>query len=502
MERIASLTIFLSFIADLIISARAITPYTPASGGVYYFEAAREGTWPSCQYRFLSYPGTCDSVDLWNAAGVNQQWTLVSTGEDNTYYLRSSCGQYLSYSGDCNSHVVDMWPEAGINQKFRLVAGYSQFEYFLEAIGRSSCEFRWASFPVPCSTSSPDDIDLWNAAGPDQTFRIHPVSQSPALTMDPIANSGCADPFVWYSTTSAQYVLHCTGGGLPISYSASIAPTSVSFTYQGNALGGTAPDWAANPGGRWAPESFHATSDESQNYLFFSDSSDASGGKERIGWALSTAGKPNPGSWDQYSTSWLDLGGTSGGEIDATVFKDDDGSTYLLWKSDDNNVGSTTTRIWAQQVSFGNSSVTQLGSPAVVMDSTGMWWVDSWVAGGTLVEGPEVVKHGGYYYLFFASGKYCQNSYAEGVARSAAGIWGPYEKMSVPFLSTGIVGVSPANGNKKLIGPGHAGLVRDAANGTDQWYAVFHASLDDQCNRMPFIAAVEFGSSGWPVAQF
>lgn len=43
--------------------------------------------------------------------------------------------------------------------------------------------------------------------------------------------------------------------------------------------------------------------------------------------------------------------------------------------------------------------------------------------GGTLIEAPEVVKHGGYYYLFFAAGRYCQESYSEGVARSKS-IWG------------------------------------------------------------------------------
>lgn len=73
------------------------------------------------------------------------------------------------------------------------------------------------------------------------------------------------------------------------------------------------------------------------------------------------------------------------------------------------------------------------------MDSTGLWWVDSWVSGGSLVEGPEIVKRGSWYYLFFAAGKFCQDTYTEGVARSTS-IWGPYEKLGVPILSNGIVG--------------------------------------------------------------
>eukprot|EP01047_Picozoa_sp_COSAG01_P043381 COSAG01_NODE_3847_length_5644_cov_25.352209_8_plen_40_part_00 len=39
------------------------------------------------------------------------------------------------------------------------------------------------------------------------------------------------------------------------------------------------------------------------------------------------------------------------------------------------------------------------------MDSSGLWWVESFVAGGSLIEGPELVHRGGYYYLFFAAGK-------------------------------------------------------------------------------------------------
>ena len=42
------------------------------------------------------------------------------------------------------------------------------------------------------------------------------------------------------------------------------------------------------------------------------------------------------------------------------------------------------------------------------------------IAGGSLIEGPELVHRGDYYYLFFAAGKYCQESYSEGVARSRA----------------------------------------------------------------------------------
>ena len=105
------------------------------------------------------------------------------------------------------------------------------------------------------------------------------------------------------------------------------------------------------------------------------------------------------------------------------------------------------------------TAATLVGEKKMVLDSTGMAWVTSWVDGGTLIEGPEVIKHGGFYYLFFAGGKYCQDSYGEGVARSSS-LTGPYTKMQSPLLATTLVG--SGIGGQKIVGPGHASFVQDA----------------------------------------
>jgi arabinan endo-1,5-alpha-L-arabinosidase len=160
-------------------------------------------------------------------------------------------------------------------------------------------------------------------------------------------------------------------------------------------------------------------------------------------------------------------------------------------------VGSSKTRIWAQQLSFSNTSVTQVGSPVQIMDSTGVWWINSWVAGGSLVEGPEVVYTNGWYYLFFAAGEYCTDSYTEGVARSKS-LFGPYEKMLSPVLNNGIAGVavSPSSGEKhQLVGPGHASIVK---MGDGTWRIVWHASIGENCDRYAFVTNLVFGSDGWP----
>ena len=82
------------------------------------------------------------------------------------------------------------------------------------------------------------------------------------------------------------------------------------------------------------------------------------------------------------------------------IFKDVDGTTYLLWKTDDNSVGSKTTRLWGQQIAIKSGSVSLLGTRKQLMDSSGLWWVQSFIAGGSLIEGPELIHRGDYYYLF------------------------------------------------------------------------------------------------------
>ena len=104
----------------------------------------------------------------------------------------------------------------------------------------------------------------------------------------------------------------------------------------------------------------------------------------------------------------MDLGDDPAGEIDQHVFRDGNGSTYIVWKTDDNSLGKKLTRLWAQEIVIDEASgtVAQVGGRVEILDSSGLWWVESFVAGGALVEGPEIVQHGGYYYLFFAAGKY------------------------------------------------------------------------------------------------
>jgi hypothetical protein len=74
--------------------------YAPTAGWTYAVEAIRQSLWPACPYRFLSFPDSCDKVDLWRGAGSNQMWTLESASTEDTslFYLRASCGSYLRFN--------------------------------------------------------------------------------------------------------------------------------------------------------------------------------------------------------------------------------------------------------------------------------------------------------------------------------------------------------------------------------------------------------------------
>jgi hypothetical protein len=366
--------------AAFLVSCSAFTPLVPTNGYTYAVEAAREGDWPSCQYRFLSYSDSCDKVDLYNAVGRNQYWQFISTGDsDGSFYMKTSCGAYLSYTSECRDHsTLDLWHEAGINQKFRfLVNDNTQFTYYIEAVGRSSCSYRFMSFPVPCTTSSPDKVDFWSQTGSDQRFRLYPISSINPVVNTVASNFTCADPYAWKPRKSDEFLIQCTGGGIKLGHSSTLEPAST-FSYLGDSLGGSPPSWAAYSeyDSRWAPENYESP-DSLFNYLFFSDTQPD--GIHRIGWVSSSTG-PNVNAYTSYSSSYLYLGDAAGGDIDAHVFEDADGRTYLIWKTDDNNAGSTYTRIWIQELLFANGSVSQIGKPVVILDSLGLWWVDSWVS--------------------------------------------------------------------------------------------------------------------------
>lgn len=168
----------LFFVCASLVWTAAISSGYSIAGKAYFVEAVRSQPLPNCPYRYLSYPNTCEMVDLWNTMGPYQQWVLeLSADADGSYYLRAAlCGNYLSYALDCSTHkAVFLMGGLTFAQKFLLIPAGSG-AYYLEALGRAGCEYRYLSYNGPCTTDSADYVDLWNVMGRNERFIFHEVS--------------------------------------------------------------------------------------------------------------------------------------------------------------------------------------------------------------------------------------------------------------------------------------------------------------------------------------
>ena len=147
-----------------------------------------------------------------------------------------------------------------------------------------------------------------------------------------------------------------------------------------------------------------------------------------------------------------------GGSIDPRVFTDADGSTWMLWKSDQNIGGATTpTRMWSARLSADGRSL--VGPAHQLMGPDEAWQ-------STVVEAPDMVEVDGAYWLFYSGNWFNQPAYAIGVAR-CAGPAGPCADTSpFPFLAS----------NQQGEGPGEASVFSDPA-GIWMLYSPRHSSV-------------------------
>jgi beta-xylosidase len=144
--------------------------------------------------------------------------------------------------------------------------------------------------------------------------------------------------------------------------------------------------------------------------------------------------------------------------IDPFIFVDDDGRVYLYYvKLQAGN------RIYVTELSQ------DLSHPVAGTDVSCVNAVDDpqpWENTGkktwTVTEGPTVLKHGGWYYLFYSANGFKSPDYAVGyaVSRTPTGPWKKYR--GNPILSRSLVGVP---------GTGHGDFFRD---GADSLCYVFH----------------------------
>jgi len=207
------------------------------------------------------------------------------------------------------------------------------------------------------------------------------------------------------------------------------------------------PAWASRTWDFWAP---HVVRREGRYFLYFSAKPDAALSDDKQGLCLAVATSTRP------EGPFSDMGhplqcGESFVNIDPMNFDDPaTGKRLLYWGSGFQPI--KVRELARDGMSFApGSNARDLLAP---------------MKGGSyeqLVEGPWVLRRGGWYYLFYSGDNCCGEHahYAVMVARSRSAT-GPFEKKGAPVLA--------ARG--RWIAPGHNSVIEDAAG---QSWIVYHA---------------------------
>ncbi|MFL5802159.1 MAG: family 43 glycosylhydrolase [Roseiflexaceae bacterium] len=275
----------------------------------------------------------------------------------------------------------------------------------------------------------------------------------------------CADPSVIYGQDHYWYA-YCTTDPLNDedktgdSFNFHLIPILQSYdlvhwTYLGDTFSAR-PGWVAPDAGLWAPDIHFFNS---KYYLYYTASNTSlPGGGSAIGVATSDspagpwtdsgtpAVEPHPAPCCPDSRRWV---------FDPSVITDDSGQKYIYYGS-----------------YFGGISARELSADGLHSDPASQ--VQITIA--NRYEGADVVKHGGYYYLFGSATNCCNGpltGYSVFVGRSASPL-GPFVDKEGVSLLAGRVGGTPVismNGNR-WVGSGHNAVLTDFAG--QDWF-LYHA---------------------------
>lgn len=201
----------------------------------------------------------------------------------------------------------------------------------------------------------------------------------------------------------------------------------------------TLPDWAV-PGFTWAPD----VQRFGNHYVLYFTSIVASTqpADECIGIATGTSPAGPFVPEQQPFICQLDQRGS----IDPRTFTDANGTTYMIWKSDDNAdvTGTEPTNIYSQPLSANGLHL--LGQPTRIFGPDEPWQ-------GRIVEAPDMVLVNGIYWLFYSGNWFNQPTYAIGVARCSGPLGPCADGDSQPWLAS----------NSQGAGPGEPAVFRDGS---------------------------------------
>jgi arabinan endo-1,5-alpha-L-arabinosidase len=292
---------------------------------------------------------------------------------------------------------------------------------------------------------------------------------TPQIPGDGLVES-CADPSVMYGAEGeGRWYLYCTtdplngddrdeSGNLRFHLIPMFSsPDLVNWTYEGDAFS-ERPAWLAPNGGMWAPEIAYVGG----QYLLYYAAPDTDPAVTGGGSAIGVATAPGPlGPWTDSGDPVIDPAPppTCCPEAARWTFDPDvlifEGTPYIYYGS-----------------YFGGLSVRQLTPDGL----ESLPATQAEVSLPNRYEGPEVVAHDGYLYLFASATNCCNGDltgYSVFAGRSTSPA-GPFVDREGASLMAGRVGGTPVismNGNR-WVGPGHNTVFRDFAG---QWWTIYHA---------------------------
>ncbi|SCG76221.1 Glycosyl hydrolases family 43 [Micromonospora echinaurantiaca] len=254
------------------------------------------------------------------------------------------------------------------------------------------------------------------------------TGSDPSMFTNPVVRTDAPDPQA-IQVGDTWYLFHTNAGGRNVPVLSS--PDLVDWTPVGDALP-ELPGWA-DAGKTWAPEAIQLAPDR---FLLYYTVAGRELGRQCVGRAVASTPQ---GPYRDDSTGPLICQAELGGSIDASPFRDTDGSLWLLWKNDGNAIG-VDTWLWSQRLS--DDGLSLVGEPTRLLKQTEPWE-------GTLIEGPFLHRQDDRLFLFFAANAYDRAEYAEGYAVCESPT-GPCVKAAEnPILKT----------NEVASGPGHASMV-------------------------------------------
>ena len=216
----------------------------------------------------------------------------------------------------------------------------------------------------------------------------------------------------------------------------------------------------------WAPEISY---DKGKFYVYYS--AHQRGGNLCIG--VASAAHPE-GPYTDHGPLMCQ----EAGSIDAWPMRDLNGKLYLIWKEDGNSVKQPTP-IWAMEINEARTALT--GEKKELFRNDAAWEAN-------LVEGVSMIRHGEYFYAFYAGAGCCGRacSYGIGVAR-AKNLLGPWEK----YPRNPVVAASD-----EWKCPGHGTPVEKDG----KYYFLYHA-YDAESNvyagRQGVLSEFKFTPDGW-----